>query len=111
LFSAYKRVAMKTTDCSHCGQEVEVRPGGAEDTMFSWECTNCGEWVLLDGNAKEQQQRNQAKRAITAEIQELAAEIDTPGYEPAPYSVEKLKEELERILDEAESELERRRSR
>jgi DNA-directed RNA polymerase subunit RPC12/RpoP len=101
---------METTECSHCEKLVEPHPFDGTDSMFDWQCPNCGQKVLLDGNAKEQQRQRQARREITERIQNLATEIDSPGYAPPPYSVEELKQELESILDDVNEELKRRQS-
>lgn len=38
----------------------------------------------------------------------IRSELEPPGYEPAPYPVEELKERLERILVDVDEELDRR---
>jgi hypothetical protein len=76
--------------------------------MFDWVCPNCGQGVLIDGNAKEKKRQREAREQITNQIQEFAAELETPGYEPAPYSVEELRDRLEDILGDIEDELNQR---
>lgn len=105
-----RRSIMPTIDCSHCGEEIAARPLDQSDTMFDWQCPNCGGEVLIDGNATEQQRQREARERITEQIQDLAAELDTPSYEPAPYSVEELKERVEDILEDIETELNQRQS-
>jgi len=78
--------------------------------MFDWQCPNCGQEVLIDGNATEQQRQREARERITEQIQDLAAELDTPSYEPAPYSVDELKDRLEDILEDIEAELNQKQS-
>lgn len=45
---------------------------------------------MIDGDAKEQQRQRQARDRISEQIQGLAAELDTPSYEPSLYSVEEM---------------------
>jgi hypothetical protein len=78
--------------------------------MFDWQCPRCDEPVVLDGSAEEQQRRRQARERISEQIRDLGDELDTPSYQPSPYSVEELRERLESILDEIESETDRRNS-
>ena len=99
---------MPTTECSHCGERIDVVPLQESDTMFDWRCPNCGQPVVLDGSAKEQRRQRQARERFSEQIQDLAAELDTPSYEPSPYSVTELKEELETLLEEIDDELDRR---
>ncbi|WP_424005614.1 hypothetical protein ACOZ4I_20330 (plasmid) [Haloarcula salina] len=63
---------------------------------------------MIDGNAKERQQQMQAREEIADQIQDFADELDTPGYQPTPYSVERIRDRLESILNTADEELERR---
>ncbi len=76
--------------------------------MFDWQCPNCGESVMIDGNAKERERQRAARERITAEIQTLAEELETPSYQPAPYSVEELRDRVGSILEEIDDELDRR---
>lgn len=76
--------------------------------MFDWQCPNCGQAVVLNGSAKEQERRREAREDISDQIQDLAAELDTPSYQPSPYSVEELQDRFESILDDVNNELQRR---
>jgi hypothetical protein len=78
--------------------------------MFEWKCPTCDEPVVIDGNAKEQRRRRAERERISEQIQDLGEKLDTPGYQPAPYPVEELKERLESILEEVDREMDRRNS-
>lgn len=99
---------MPETVCSFCENQVEVAPVNQSDTIWDWRCQACGQPVLIDGNAKEQQRQRQARNRISKQIQELAEELDTAGYEPYPYSVEQLDNRVREILDKIDQELDRR---
>jgi len=101
---------MPTTECSHCESHIDAIPLNMTDTMFDWQCPRCDEPVVIDGSATEQQRRSQAREHISNQIIDLGNELDTPNYRPSPYSVEKLEERLESILEEIESEIDRRNS-
>lgn len=101
---------MPTTECSHCGNQIDAVPVNAHDYMFEWKCPACDEPVVIDGSAKEQKRRRDERERISEQIQELSEELDTPGYQPAPYPVEELKERLESILEEVDREIDRRNS-
>lgn len=78
------------------------------DTMWNWRCQECGQPVMVDGNAKERQRQREARNRISKKIQALAEELDTPSHEPYPYSVEQLQDRVKEILDEIDQELGRR---
>jgi len=99
---------MPTTECSFCSEHIDARPWNESDTMFDWQCPDCGRPVLIDGNAKEKRRQRQVREQISNQIQEFADELDTPGYEPAPYSVEQMRDRLELILDSIDEELDQR---
>jgi DNA-directed RNA polymerase subunit RPC12/RpoP len=99
---------MPTTTCSHCHKQIDALPLDETDTMVDWQCPNCGHSVLMDGNAKEQQRQQEAREQITEQILELASELDTPNYQPAPYTVEELKHRLEDLVEDIDTELQQR---
>lgn len=99
---------MPLTTCSHCGEAIDARPYNATETMFDWQCPACGEPVVIDGTAREQQRQREARRELTEQIQAFADELDRPGVAPPPLSVEELQLRLEEILEDVNAELERR---
>ena len=99
---------MPETLCSFCENQVEVVPMNESDTMWDWRCQVCGQPVLIDGDAKEQQRQREARNRISKQIQALAEELDTPGSAPYPYSVEQLDDRVREILDEIDQERDRR---
>lgn len=101
---------MPTTTCSFCETRMEALPVNKTDTMWDWRCSECGQPVLLDGNAKERQRQRDARNRISEAIQALAADLDTPSYQPYPYSVERLHDRVSDVMDDIEQELERRES-
>jgi hypothetical protein len=76
--------------------------------MFDWQCPDCGRAVLIDGNAKEQRRQREAREQVAEQIQEFADELDTPGYQPSPYSIEEMRDRLESILNSIDEELDQR---
>jgi predicted RNA-binding Zn-ribbon protein involved in translation (DUF1610 family) len=97
--------------CSHCGEEVDARRYDSSDTMFDWQCPACGKPISIDGNAREQIHRREARRDLTEDIIALADELHTGGAEPPPLSVEQLQTRLGEILSDVNEELDRRNRR
>lgn len=102
---------MPTTECSHCGRQVDAVRLNSSDTMFDWRCPRCDEPVVIDGSAKEQQRRRDERERISKQIRDFGEELDTASYQPSPYPVEELKERLESILEEVDREIDRRNSK
>ena len=96
--------------CSDCGTEFRPEEGqsGESDTRFDLSCPNCGAGVILDDDAEEVRRQREVQRQIINDIQELAEETKTPSYEGAQHSIEVLRDRLQRILDDIDTEMERR---
>jgi len=97
--------------CSACGAEFEQNVGrsGESDTRFDIFCPECGAGVIPDGDAEEFRRQREAQRQILTELRDLAEETQTPSYEGEQYPIDTLKEDLERLLTQIESELSRRK--
>jgi len=74
---------MKTTICSFSDNRVESIRLNETESMFDWRCPECGKPIMIDWDAKEQRRQRQATQKISARIQNLAEELDTPSYEPS----------------------------
>jgi uncharacterized Zn finger protein (UPF0148 family) len=96
--------------CSACGNGFRPEDGrsGESDTRFDLFCPNCGAGVIPDGDAEEIRRQRDVQREIINDIQELAEETKTASYEGPQHSIEVLRDRLQRILDNIDTELERR---
>lgn len=96
--------------CSACGDEFRPEEGrsGESDTRFDLFCPNYGAGVIPDGDAEEVRRQRHVQRQIINDIQELAEETKTASYEGPQHSIEVLRDRLQRILDDINTELERR---
>lgn len=96
--------------CSACGTEFRPEEGqaGKSDTRFDIFCPNCGAGVIPDGDAVEVRRRREVQKKIISDIQDLGEETKTPSYQGPQHSIELLRDRLRQILDEINTELERR---
>jgi len=96
--------------CSTCGAEFgpDEAVRGVTETQFDMFCPKCDAGVLPDGDGEEARRQRQMQEQILTELRELAEETHTPDYEGEQYPIDRLKEDLERLLIKIESELARR---
>lgn len=94
---------MQTTHCSYCDEEVELKRVSVTDTISDHRCTKCGEYVLLDGNARRLRLRRAEGERFTARVRQLADELEQRGSpEPEP-SILDIKAKLERIVEDIDA--------
>ena len=96
--------------CSACGEEFakEENAKNVSDIGFDFFYPACGAGVIEGGNAEEVRRQQEVQTVVISQIQELAEETQTPGYEGPQHSIEQLRHRLRQILNEIDSELERR---
>lgn len=96
--------------CSAC--ETDFRPEEAiragSETQFNMFCPECGAGVIPDGDGEELRRQREVQRQILTELREITEETETPDIEGESYPIERLKDDLEQLLADIESELERR---
>jgi len=97
-------------ECSACGAEFEPEEaeGGRTETQFDIFCPECDAGVVLGGDAEEARRQQEIQERILTELQDLAEETETPDYVGPQYPLGRLRDDLERILDEIDTELARR---
>ena len=94
---------MQTTHCSYCDEEVGTRRVNVTDAISDYRCAKCGEYVVLDGNARRTQLRRETGEQFTARVRELADELEKRGSpEPEP-SILDIKARLERIVEDIDA--------
>jgi len=96
--------------CSACGTEFHPEEGRSDssETRFDFFCPECGEGVVPDGDAEEVRRRREVQKQTISDIQDLAEETKTSSYEGPQHSIEVLRDRLQRILEDIDTELERR---
>jgi len=94
---------------SVCGTEFEPDEAvkGVSDTWFDIFCPRCDAGVIPNGEEANRQQKT--PKQILTELRELAEETQTSDYEGEQYPIDRLKEDLERLLNDIKSELARRK--
>jgi hypothetical protein len=93
----------QTTHCSYCDEEVGTRRVRVTDTISDYRCAQCGEYVMLDGNARREQLRREEGEQFTARVRELADELEQRrSPEPRP-SILDIKARLERIVEDIDA--------
>lgn len=93
----------KTTHCSHCNEEVKARRVDATDVISDFRCVECGEFVLIEGNARREKMRREEGEGIVDHLKEFVDRFDSRGgTEPDP-SILEIKNGLEDIIEEIDS--------
>lgn len=97
-------------ECSACGAEFrpEEADGGRTETQFDIFCPECDAGVIPGGNAEEARRQREVQAQILTELQRLAEDTRTPDHIGPQYPLERLRDDLERMVNQIDTELARR---
>lgn len=92
-----------TTQCSYCDEQVVANRVQQTDAMSDYICAECGEFVLIEGNARREQLRRNESERIVNRVKKYADHLDDRGGpEPNP-SILEIRDELTSIIEHIDS--------